>query len=163
MTPPDVKTVSRDELSCNERVLPHEGLTLHELGELIRRLGRLNGFRVHSEHKSVGGTKLAIDWVWKNDDDEVVAGFEIEGRNVDASWAKDQKKLVALPGDRCLRVIALFQVNHDGTQKGKRENAVAHVQERLDAESKIRVFLDTDLLDKERQRELVRIARGEVQ
>ena len=96
-------------------------LTLHDLGELIRRAGQDAGFIVESEFKvSLDRDRLAkkIDWVWlvRGQEKKPIVAFEIEGRNVDPrSIAVDCmkfKKCKAL-----ISVFALFQADHDRTPK----------------------------------------------
>lgn len=57
-------------------------LTVHDLGELIRRAGRAAEFEVQSEYRLPFSSRSAgeIDWVWL-DQGLVVAAFEIEGQN----------------------------------------------------------------------------------
>ena len=96
-------------------------LTLHDLGELIRRAGQDVGFIVKSEFKiSLDQDQLAkkIDWVWlaPGQEKKPIVAFEIEGRNVDPrsieADCKKFKKCKAL-----INVFALFQVDHDHTPK----------------------------------------------
>src|SRR4030067_2694757 len=106
--------------------LPKNALTLHDLGELIRRAGQDADFIVESEFKvSLDRDRLAkkIDWVWLARGQELkpIVAFEIEGRNVDprsiAADCMKFKKCKAL-----INVFALFQVDHDRTPKPETPN-----------------------------------------
>jgi hypothetical protein len=92
------------------------GLTLHELGELIRRAGRQAGFTVRSEYPVGKGKRNSwrIDWVWQSGK-KVVMAFEIEGRNVpESSLAGDRRKFRELPAS-CAKVVALYTVRGDSS------------------------------------------------
>lgn len=85
------------------------GLTLHELGELIRRAGRDAGYIVRSEYPVGKGKRNSrrIDWVWLEGRNPVMA-IEIEGRNVPESSLKgDLRKFQELPS-ACPKVVALY-------------------------------------------------------
>ena len=140
------------------------GLTLHDLGELIRRLGRQAGFEVQSEFKCTPGRKDAIDWVWRREG-KVVAAFEIEGRDTDEkSHRNDVRKLTcaSLDRDGCrVRAIVFFQVNHDLNPKSERDDPKGHVERwSVPNASRVELLLDEQLLEKEMRDGLVARARG---
>lgn len=98
--------------------LPELGLSLHELGELIRRAGRESGFIVESEYqvRIKGEQKVKqIDWVWLSPVSlSPIVAIEIEGQGAaTGSLAKDILKFKACGA--LLNVIALFQVHHNRT------------------------------------------------
>ena len=140
------------------------GLTLHDLAELLRRVGKHAGFEVQSEYKCHDHNDQAIDWVWLRGSD-VAAAFEIEGRDVDHKSAKrDVVKLTSprLRAHGCaVRAIVLFQVNHDlGPKKD-----VGDPKHRIAAwdcmsTGEVEVYLDVDLLDERQMTSIVARARG---
>ncbi len=95
-------------------------LTLHELGELIRRAGKEVGLIPLSEHKiKVNASEHVkkIDWVWvaKVGDRPVVA-FEIEGPRVPKkSIVNDVRKFKKCEAE--ISIVALFHVDHDLSEK----------------------------------------------
>ncbi|MGH7271080.1 MAG: hypothetical protein ACREJ3_11675, partial [Polyangiaceae bacterium] len=130
---------------------PPRGLTLHDLGELLRRLGRAHDFEVQSEFRRDGSSKRAIDWVWLRRG-RVRAAFEIEGRDVDYKSAKaDVAKLTCprLAGDgRALRAIVFFQVNHDLNPKSDKGDPMDRVSEwSCFRDRGVRCYRDVDLLE----------------
>jgi hypothetical protein len=98
-------------------------LTLHDLGELIRRAGKEAGFIVRSEYKvKCDGhlQKKMVDWVWL-DADKCIVAFEIEGRNVAKdSQQNDFTRFSTLCA--CINVLALYQVDHDHSPKPRRRD-----------------------------------------
>jgi hypothetical protein len=99
----------RENLGSSDAV--QAGLTLHELGELIRRAGRAEGYTVRSEYPVGRGKRnsLHVDWVWLEGLNPVMA-IEIEGRNVpESSLMGDLRKFQELP-PACVRVVALYTV-----------------------------------------------------
>ena len=111
------------------------GLSLPELGELIRRAGRKSGFIVESEFKvkaKHGGHVRKIDWVWLSPETfKPVVAIEIEGQGVDPkSLANDilkfqECKALLQECKALLNVVALFQVDHDRTIKRRPPHKVA--------------------------------------
>lgn len=101
--------------------LPEHGLTLHDLGELLRRAGLAAGFIVESEFRVSLDNRLRdskIDWVWLSPEEpwKPILAVEIEGRDVAPKSVKEDvakfKKCEPI-----IKVIALFQVDHDRTPK----------------------------------------------
>lgn len=93
-------------------------LTVHDLGELIRRAGRKAGFVVQSEYRQPFSSNSAgeIDWVWL-DQDLVVAAFEIEGQNAaPKSLVADYEKFREI--GNCLKFVALYSVSSKLTAQG---------------------------------------------
>jgi len=91
-------------------------LTLHELGELIRRQGLELDLRPVAEHpvpsKETVKGKRYIDWVWKDSNGKVVAAFEIEGANC-GQQAVD-KDSDSLGNIKCkFKAVLLYQVRKD--------------------------------------------------
>ena len=126
------------------------GLTLHELGELLRRLGLEAGFEVRSEYKCFDGSKRAIDWVWL-DKGKVVVAFELEGRDTDSkTFRRDVEKLTSprLRRHGCLsRLVVFFQVNHDLYPKSEVADPKARVANwSRELRSGVDVLLDVELL-----------------
>jgi hypothetical protein len=128
------------------------GLTLHELGELIRRAGRKAGFTVRSEYPVGRGKRNSwrVDWVWQKEGAPVMA-FEIEGRNVpESSLASDKRKFQELPSS-CAKVVVLYTVRGEGALSlpRKRMMPAQWFQERWqprDELDSVHVRLDTELL-----------------
>jgi len=96
-------------------------MTLHELGEVLRRAAYTKGLNPVPEYKVVG---RRIDWIWKDRENKVVAAFEIEGQDVEKSrdgrskgLKKDCESLMAIEGCR-ERIIILYQVSKSGRPKG---------------------------------------------
>lgn len=142
-------------------------LTLHDLGELIRRAGRDAGFEVQSEFRlSVGGGVAGeIDWVWL-DQGHVVAAFEIEGHNAaPASLAADYEKFVEVGS--CLKVVALYSVSSKLAAKAMPpagfapQQWVAHHWPHAGMPG-IQVILDTDLMAPDGIESIQRQAKGVV-
>lgn len=112
--------------------LPPGGLTLHDMGELIRRAGIQAGFIVESEHwVSLGdGFRIRkIDWAWLSKArtvagsrrPQVVVAFEIEGPNVPPKSVKnDLARFKASEAEIC--VIALYQINSNRRLKDRPKN-----------------------------------------
>jgi hypothetical protein len=101
----------------NGITLQKNWLTLHDLGELIKRAGLACGFVVQSEFKVEGGD---LDWVWlANPSKRPIVAFEIEGPNAGQkkSLKRDFRKF-ALCKAR-INVLALFQVDHDHSAKAQ--------------------------------------------
>ena len=127
------------------------GLSLPELGELIRRAGRKSGFIVESEFKvkaKPGGHVRKIDWVWLSPETfKPVVAIEIEGQGVDPkSLANDILKFQECKA--LLNVVALFQVDHDRTIK-KRPPYSIEPKEWVLKHTKsfpMEIFLDEDLM-----------------
>jgi hypothetical protein len=95
-------------------------LTLHELGELIRRLGLKLELRPVAEHpvpsKETVKGKRYIDWVWKDSKGKVVTAFEIEGANC-GQQAVD-KDADSLGNIKCkFKAVLLYQVRKDNHLK----------------------------------------------
>lgn len=122
--------------------IPELGLDLHDLCELLRRAGRSAGLKVQSEFKvsqKLDGEvvtrqsearrlrRLAqrIDLVWLSPDSEKpIVAIEIEGQGVNPrSVAEDVAKFRACGA--LLNLIALFQVDHDGSLKGRPPRGIA--------------------------------------
>ncbi len=104
----------------------HEGMTLVEVGEVIRRTGRQQGFEVVAEYPiRVGDSTKKVDWVWRDAKGKVVRAFEVEGRDAPPrSLAGDLIKFQALraqqakPAIRCAVVAytVRFQRNEGWNQ-----------------------------------------------
>jgi hypothetical protein len=94
-------------------------LTLHELGELIRRAGKKAGFFPQSEYQvriPSKERKSKIDWVWLDSDRKPIVAFEIEGPGVPPnSVENDVNKFKACEAK--INIILLFQINNDSTLK----------------------------------------------
>lgn len=141
------------------------GLTLHELGELIRRAGRKAGFTVRSEYPVGKGKRNScrIDWVWQKGRTPVMA-FEIEGRNVPTSSLKgDMRKFQELPLS-CAKVVALYTVRGDSslTLPRKRLTPAQWFQEKWQPREEfdsVHVTLDTTLLVRGGVEELQELAK----
>lgn len=100
-------------------------LTMHDLGELIRRAGRDAGFEVQSEYRQALSSSSAgeIDWVWL-DQDLVVAAFEIEGQNAaPKSLVADYEKFREIGS--CLKFVALYSVSSKLTAQGMPPHGIA--------------------------------------
>ena len=141
------------------------GLTLHELGELLRRLGRSAGFEVQTEFKCTPSQKDAIDWVWRHAG-RVVAAFEIEGRDTDKkSYVNDIRKLTSarLDSDGCrVRAIVFFQVNHNLRSKSERDDPKGYVERwQIPNADRVQLFLDEQLLEADVRNAILARARGE--
>jgi hypothetical protein len=127
------------------------GLTLHELGELIRRAGREAGFAVRSEYPVGKGKRNAwrIDWVWLWGE-TVVMAFEIEGRNVpESSLAGDRRKFRELSSS-CAKVVALYTVRGETSLAlpRKRRTPIEWMQEEWEPRHQldtVQVTLDAEL------------------
>ena len=142
--------------TAREGKLPKYGLTLHDLGELIRRAGEADGFIVESEFKVPGerGKRYAmkLDWVWldpKQQDQPVVA-FEIEGWGVDPrSIAADRRKFEACGAP--INILALFSIDHNRTPKPRppgNKNPKQWVKENLKKTSAvISVYQDHEFME----------------
>lgn len=131
--------------------LPKFGLTLHDLGELLRRAGQAAGFIVESEYQvrpRDGGRVLKIDWVWLNCHslDPVVA-IEIEGPAVPRkSVTADVRRFKLCKAH--WSVIALFQVDNNRTHK-RRPREGTSLQSRVQSftgDYPVDVILDRDLM-----------------
>jgi hypothetical protein len=128
------------------------GLTLHELGELIRRAGRKAGFTVRNEYPVGKGKRNSwrIDWVWQIGSKPVIA-FEIEGRNVpESSLAGDRRKFQELPPS-CAKVVALYTVRGEQSLALPRKRMVPakwfeEMWQPRDEHDSVHVTLDTELL-----------------
>jgi hypothetical protein len=124
-------------------------LTLHELGELIRRLGLELKLRPVVEHpvpseETVKG-KRYIDWVWKDSKGKVVAAFEIEGANCGKAAVK--KDSDSLGNIKCkFKAVLLYQVRKD--KHLKLSNKIKEAFEELD-EKGITLWKDTELMEDE--------------
>lgn len=95
-----------------------KGLTLHDLGELIRRAGVQIGLTVKSEFPAGLGARNRHrgDWIWYNGVEPVIA-FELEGRDVyPESVRADAQRFATLP-DTCTKVLALYSVADDHRPK----------------------------------------------
>jgi hypothetical protein len=58
------------------------GMTLVEVGEVIRRMGHAQGFEVIAEYPiALDGKRGKLDWVWRSANGKVVQAFEVEGAN----------------------------------------------------------------------------------
>ncbi len=145
--------------------LAKNALTLHDLGELIRRTGLDAGFIVESQFsvpRAPDGTNVRkIDWVWlhANSPNPVVA-FEIEGRDLPLKSLKaDIRRLGA--SRAAMKVIALYQVDHNRTMMALHRggNPKQWVRERL-GRSQIDIMLDEDLMAKDGIEKLVRAAKA---
>ncbi len=130
----------------NDKITPHM-LTLHELGELIRRMGIQLGFRPVPEHQVTSDQtktgKRYIDWVWKDaKTNKVIAAFEIEGANCGMPAVnKDSNSLGAI---RCkFKYVLLYQARKDKHLKLKAE--IKKELKKLTSK-KITLLLDTDLM-----------------
>lgn len=129
-----------------------DGLTLHELGELIRRAGRVAGFAVRSEYPVDRGKRnaLRIDWVWLADN-RIVMAFEIEGRNVpESSLAGDRRKFQVLSSSSA-KVVALYTVRGESSLAlpRKRRTPIQWMQDEWqprDQLDTVIVTLDSELL-----------------
>ena len=101
--------------------LPKHGLTLHDLGELLRRAGLAAGFIVESEFRvriNNRSRDSKIDWVWLSPEQpwKPILAVEIEGRDVAPKSVKeDVEKFKKC--EPIIKVIALFQVDHDRNSK----------------------------------------------
>ena len=125
-------------------------LTLHEVGEVLRRAALTAGLVPDAEVKL---KDWKIDWRWcaRNEDGSMgrtVAVFEIEGRDVEKTnnskkklkgIEKDFKSMAAVDGD-CLRVIILYTIGKAGKPKGKERNPTP--QERVDGMNQKRKYKD---------------------
>jgi hypothetical protein len=126
--------------------LPNGHLTMHEIGELLRRAGRAADLAVTSEYHPWPGKRNKIDWVWWEDHTQstAIAAFEVEGRDVQArSAVADRKKLGALAARK--QFVILFQVDHDLQPKGGSEGGCVDRAIALLAEPSIQVLRDVDL------------------
>lgn len=111
---------------CDGDTLPFEAgaMTLHEVGEVLRRAAYTKGLHPEPEYKIVG---RRVDWVWKDTTGQVVAAFEIEGQDVEKSkkeksrgLKKDCESMMAI--ETCAyRYIILYQVSKRGQPKGVRK------------------------------------------
>lgn len=136
-------------------------LTLHELGELIRRAGKAAGFIVESESKinlDDGGHVKKIDWVWLDpkspgDDSRPVVAIEIEGPAVPIDSIKgDLSKFKKLQAP--INLIVLFQVDHDRKIKRrppkkydlKPKDYVANLVNQANVSVDVEILLDEDLM-----------------
>ncbi|WP_317201950.1 hypothetical protein [Janthinobacterium sp.] len=74
------------------------GMTLVEVGEVIRRTGYAMGLEVIAEYPvAVDGKRGKIDWVWRNASGKVVRAFEVEGTDAPpVSITNDAAKFNAL-------------------------------------------------------------------
>lgn len=136
-----------------------DGLTLHDLGEFIRRVGVDEGYAVQSEFRVDPKTsKTAIDWVWLESNGKVVAAFEVEGRDADKCGVeRDKLKLSRRRLRGAVRVIALFQVNHNHEMKRK-GTRLERFEAWLGERSRIKVINDTGLICG-RMNEIVALAK----
>ncbi len=133
--------------AANDKITPHM-LTLHELGELIRRMGIQLGFRPVAEHqvssKQTKSKKRYIDWVWKDaKTNKVIAAFEIEGANCGMPAVnKDSNSLCAA---KCkFKYVLLYQARKD-----KRLTLRDDIKKEFKklTSKRIKLLLDTDLMD----------------
>ena len=99
-------------------------MTLHEVGEVLRRAAYTKGLYPQPEYKVVG---RRVDWVWKDATGLVVAAFEIEGQDVEKSktrksrgMKKDCESMMAIQSCEH-RYIILYQVSKTGEPKGFRK------------------------------------------
>ena len=148
--------------------LPGNGLTLHDLGDLIRRAGVAAGFIVESEFK-VPGVKgkhnaMKLDWVWLDPKQQVqpVVAFEIEGWGVDRrSIAADRRKFEACRAR--INIVALFCIDHDRTLKPRppgNMNPYTWVKENLKGTSAvISVYQDYELMKRDGIEKIQRLAK----
>lgn len=136
--------------------LPSGGLTLHDLGELFRRVGISAGFVVESEYKvEVYDRDIRkIDWVWidpKCSERKPTVAIEIEGRDVgNQSIHNDLEKFRACNAP--LNIIALFQVDHNLTPKGPSSLNKCREYVKIFCDNtplKVEVFLDAELFSDE--------------
>jgi len=137
---------------------PKGHLRLHDVGELLRREGRRQGFVPVTELK-VGPVRDSkhsskVDWAWRQGvDGPIVAAFEIEGR--DASYKSagrdslinDHVKLSKLP--TAAKWLILFQVDHhlepkDGKGAFDYRAAATRILDEV-GPHEIRVLIDEDL------------------
>lgn len=137
----------RENLGNSDAV--QAGLTLHELGELIRRAGRAEGYTVRSEYPVGRGKRnsLHVDWVWLDGGIPVMA-IEIEGRNVpEVSLMGDLLKFQELP-TACAKVLALYTVRGERSLSLplKRDHPAKWFQEKWQT-GDVLVTSDTELLE----------------
>lgn len=135
----------------NTKIEPNM-LTLHELGELIRRQGLELDLRPVAEHpvpsKETVKGKRYIDWVWKDSNGKVVAAFEIEGANC-GQQAVD-KDSDSLGNIKCkFKAVLLYQVRKDTHLKlsDKIEDKFKELKKK-----RITLWKDTDLMVDELER-----------
>ncbi|HEX5008954.1 MAG TPA: hypothetical protein VFY71_01035 [Planctomycetota bacterium] len=147
------------DLGCYGPSIDPCHLRLHDIGEVLRREGLKQGFVPLSEYKvgiRPGGKGTAkVDWVWRNGDGQVIAAFEIEGRDAayksagHPSLIADHWKLMQLRSAR--KWLVLFQVDHDLGPKANRGgfDYRAEASRALNAMGPhdIRVAMDVDFWD----------------
>jgi len=146
--------------------LTTNALTLHDLGELIRRAGLRSGFIVETQFSvprgESGKNVRKVDFVWLDESrpQKPVVAFELEGRDVyPQSLKNDVSRLRA--SDAKLKVLALYQVDHDRTMMGSPPYGCAPkawVKRHVGA-AKIVVFLDEELMAKDGIERVVTEAR----
>ena len=146
--------------------LPKDGLTLHDLGELIRRAGQKARFIVESEYKVLrrGRHPMKIDWVWLSPKTlQPIVAVEIEGPAAPRKSVKgDIDKF-----QRCkapLYIIAIFQVDHDRSLKPKpAHDLLSKALQNAKENPRLKVVFDEGLMAREQGgiEELVRQAREE--
>ena len=142
-------------------------LTLHEVGEVLRRAALTAGLVPDAEVKLKGWTRR-IDWRWcaRNPDGSLgktVAVFEIEGRDVERTKnpkkklkgiEKDFQSMDAVKGD-CLRAIILYTIGKAGQPKGKEKTPTPqervnklNAHPRYQNTATVELCYDTDLFDR---------------
>lgn len=164
--------ISRDYLGNYRggKDLPLGGLTLHDIGELIKRAGQAAGFVVETEFRAdlrpyrsrlekiqpnKDPDKIQkdgyIDWVWliEGDRERPVVAIETEGQDVKKDYLEvDCVKFDAAKAD--ISVIVTFQVDKDLTLKGgprcKREDPFVRVNEYDSVRERALLYRDSDLM-----------------
>lgn len=136
------------------RPLPPGALTLHDIGELIRRAGLAAGFVVETEFKcrvrGPGNNRRKIDGVWFSPRDRLrpIVAVEIERRDVNRDRLEDADRQKFTDCNAPVSVLALFHVDRDLTRKGRAtggEGVVARAT-RLVALQNVQVVLDEHLM-----------------
>jgi hypothetical protein len=121
-------------------------LTLHDVGELLRRAACQAGFAPEREW---GPGQGGIDWVWFHADDDrnPVIAIEIEGPAVpEESLRRDAEKFASCSAE--IKVLLLFTVSRDFTHKPNPPfgmSAEEHIRRFL-RNPDVRIMLDADLM-----------------
>ena len=127
------------------------GMTLVEVGEVVRRMGHAQGFEVIAEYPVyINGKPRKLDWVWRSTNGKVVQAFEVEGTNAPTgSIAGDTDKFNALralqprPAVACTVVAYSVRFKAD-TGWGRLPDATARIKQELP--TSVRLVKDNELV-----------------